>query len=332
MRDATISVVIPVFNNADLIGRAMRSVAAQSFHDWELIVVDDGSTDASLQAAQTLAAEIESRLRVIGQEHGGSSSARNTGIAASRGRYVAFLDADDEFLPGKLARQMELLALRPELGLVYSDFAYVDFEGRRHPSVLDELAARFRPVPAREVAPGLFACNDDFHDLMTGHYVVSPITAIVRRDLLVENSIRFPVDQQYSEEWLFFLDVAQHCRAGFVGEALALHHHRAGSLSRTSSLRNNIQQAQAIERILAKYPHASRASRAEARAQLAACHRQMGFDHFKSRHYAAAAQHFRKSLVQGFRFRSAFHYVQALAASCTRGEMATAGPCSEAVP
>jgi glycosyltransferase involved in cell wall biosynthesis len=89
---------MPTFNRADTIKRAIRSVQAQTFTDWELIVVDDGSTDDT-------AARIEGcdpRLKLIRQENQGTAGARNTGLRASAGSYIAFLDSDDEWLPHHL--------------------------------------------------------------------------------------------------------------------------------------------------------------------------------------------------------------------------------------
>jgi glycosyltransferase involved in cell wall biosynthesis len=110
-----VSVIVPTFNRAALIRASVESVLAETGVDLELIVVDDGSTDDTLDR---LAAIPDPRLQVIRAPHGGVAAARNAGVAACRGRYVAFHDSDDEALPGRLARPVALLAARPELGLV----------------------------------------------------------------------------------------------------------------------------------------------------------------------------------------------------------------------
>jgi glycosyltransferase involved in cell wall biosynthesis len=94
-----VSIVLPTFNRADTIMRAIRSAQAQTFQDWELIVVDDGSTDDTA----SVITGADPRLVVIIQENQGVTEARNTGIRAARGDYFAFLDSDDEFLPHHLA-------------------------------------------------------------------------------------------------------------------------------------------------------------------------------------------------------------------------------------
>lgn len=106
-----VSVIIPAFNAAWCVRRAVDSVLAQTFTAFELIVVDDGSID---DTADVLAHYGEA-IRVLRKANGGLSSARNSGINAAHGRYVAFLDADDWWLPEKLDRQVELMEVHPEI-------------------------------------------------------------------------------------------------------------------------------------------------------------------------------------------------------------------------
>jgi len=106
-----VSVIIPAYNAAWCVRRAVDSVLAQTFRDFELIVVDDGSTDNTA----SVLAEYGEQLHVLRKPNGGLSSARNAGIKAAQGRYVTFLDADDWWRPEKLARQMSLMEERPEL-------------------------------------------------------------------------------------------------------------------------------------------------------------------------------------------------------------------------
>ncbi|MGH6612741.1 glycosyltransferase family 2 protein [Sphingomonas sp.] len=96
----TFSVVIPLYNRAELIALTINSVLAQDFSDFEIIVVDDGSQD---NPEPVIAAIGDSRIRYVRQDNAGGGAARNRGIEAARGRYIAFLDSDDQFLPGKLS-------------------------------------------------------------------------------------------------------------------------------------------------------------------------------------------------------------------------------------
>jgi glycosyltransferase involved in cell wall biosynthesis len=124
-----VSVVIPAYNAAWCLGRSVESVRAQTFRDFELIVVDDGSTDGT----GAVLAALDGEIRVVRKPNGGLSSARNAGIAAAEGRYVAFLDADDWWLPEKLARQVELMEARPELVFCSTTTAVRTPEGRMLP-------------------------------------------------------------------------------------------------------------------------------------------------------------------------------------------------------
>src|SRR6185436_2567452 len=126
-----VSIVIPVFNAAALVASALRSVFAQTFSDFEVILVDDGSEDH--EALTTALAEFSGRVRCIRQANGGPAKARNTGIAASTGELVAFLDADDEWLPEKLARQIEYFDRYPDTGLLHTAVVH----GTRHEAAAD---------------------------------------------------------------------------------------------------------------------------------------------------------------------------------------------------
>lgn len=121
-----VSVVIPAYNAAWCVRTAVDSVLAQSCRDFEVIVVDDGSTD---DTARVLASYGE-RIRVVTKPNGGLSSARNAGIDAARGTFVAFLDADDRWFPDKLARQLALMAQRPTLAFCSTAARVEDPDGR----------------------------------------------------------------------------------------------------------------------------------------------------------------------------------------------------------
>lgn len=121
-----VSVVMPAYNVAWCIGRAVDSVLAQDFRACELIVVNDGSTDGTRALLEGYGAAIT----VINQENRGMSAARNAGIRRARGTYVAFLDADDWWLAGKLSRQVELMRGRPEIGFSSTAVRVENDDGR----------------------------------------------------------------------------------------------------------------------------------------------------------------------------------------------------------
>ncbi|NWG74970.1 MAG: glycosyltransferase family 2 protein [Rubrivivax sp.] len=125
-RAPAVSVVVPAYNAAWCVRKAIDSVLAQDWRDFELIVVNDGSTD---DTAAVLAG-YGSAIRVVDQRNGGMSNARNAGIRAARGEFIAFLDADDWWLPTKLGRQVALMRERPGLGFCSCAARVEDTEGR----------------------------------------------------------------------------------------------------------------------------------------------------------------------------------------------------------
>jgi glycosyltransferase involved in cell wall biosynthesis len=124
-----VSVVVPAFNAERFIGPALRSVLAQTWSSLEVVVVDDGSTDGTARIAESIAADDE-RLSVLRCQNQGVSAARNRGIVAGGGSHVAFLDADDLWLPRKLERQMTLLQREATLGAAFCGLLLIDNAGR----------------------------------------------------------------------------------------------------------------------------------------------------------------------------------------------------------
>jgi glycosyltransferase involved in cell wall biosynthesis len=125
-----VSVILPTYNRAKTLKRAIESVLNQTYRDFELIIVDDGSTDETLLILGEYFGL--DNVRLISQLRHGCSVARNIGIYASRGRYIAFQDSDDEWLPGKLEKAMSLLnGSGPETGVFYSDMVRVQVDGSR---------------------------------------------------------------------------------------------------------------------------------------------------------------------------------------------------------
>jgi glycosyltransferase involved in cell wall biosynthesis len=122
-----VSVVIATYNMATYLPLAVRSALDQSYHDIEVLIVDDGSTDDTRRIVEPLLAD--ARARYFFQENRGQAAAKNRGVTESRGRYVAFLDADDLWTPDKLEQQLPLFH-RTAVGVVYSRVAYIDDAGK----------------------------------------------------------------------------------------------------------------------------------------------------------------------------------------------------------
>jgi glycosyltransferase involved in cell wall biosynthesis len=124
-------VVLPTYNRARLLPRAIDSALAQTHRNFEIVVIDDGSTDGTQHALRHY--RDESRIRYVWQPHRNAATARNRGVRESRGRYIAFLDSDDEWLPEKLEKQVSILERGPDTtGVVYCDMLRVMPSGRLH--------------------------------------------------------------------------------------------------------------------------------------------------------------------------------------------------------
>lgn len=177
-----VSVIIPTYNRAGCLREAVDSVLAQEFRGFELIVVDDGSTDETPQ----LLREYGSSIRMLRQENRGVSAARNAGIAASRGELIAFLDSDDAWLPGKLARQVEFFRQNPEILICQTEELWVKNGRRVNPG------QRHRKRGGMIFEPSLALC------------LVSPSAVMLRRELFEQVGLfdeRLPACEDY-DLWL----------------------------------------------------------------------------------------------------------------------------------
>ncbi len=298
MSDPLVSIVVPTYNRETLLPRALDSIVSQTVTDWEIILVDDGSTDGTKALAQRYQQRLGDRFVYIHRANTGCGGARNRGIDATRGRFVAFLDSDDEFMPDKLERQLSLFRLRPELGFVYSDYAYIDLAGRRHESVFATLAKRAREVHTQQIAPGLCICTGNLFDVLLREYFIATIVGMVRREVL-GSTIRWSADPSYSAEWLFFLKVVRVCPAGLVDEPLSLHHFVEGSVTRTSKHRNLLRLRSLLLEMNQSFDDLTGPQRTVVRRHLATTCRQLGYNGFRSGASRQAAEH----LAESFRWR-----------------------------
>jgi glycosyltransferase involved in cell wall biosynthesis len=180
-----VSVVIPTWNRSADVQEAVAGALAQEGPSLEVLVVDDGSTDGT---PEVLAARFpgEPRLHVLRQANGGTARARNAGIEAARGRYIALLDSDDRWLPGHLSKQVDALERTPEAALALGDALYVDRQGRTQTTYVARMKGR---PPA------------SLDDMLRGGWAL-PSCMTFRADLL--KALRFDPAWHYEDtEFLF---------------------------------------------------------------------------------------------------------------------------------
>jgi glycosyltransferase involved in cell wall biosynthesis len=150
MDDELVSVVLPTYNRAYCICRAIDSVREQTYRNWEVVLVDDGSTDDTAALIASTYGE-DSRIRYVYQSNAGVTVARNTGIRETKGDYVAFLDSDDIWKPWKLEAQLACFRFFPQTGMVWTNFAAVDVDCKVvNPRYLTTMYSAYRFFPSFE--------------------------------------------------------------------------------------------------------------------------------------------------------------------------------------
>jgi len=228
--DPLVSVIVPLYNGESFIEETLNSVLKQTYKDYEIVVVDDGSTDGSLRKAQSLAEQHPDRIRVFTHPDGknmGVSATRNLAIRNSSGQLVAFLDADDIWLPRKLERQVAFMQGNPAIALSYSK-ASILREGINASFIpeADTLGAEL-PPEQRVVL---------FHIILVlVNYIFS--TVIVRREALLEAGCFTEGLPFQSEDRIMVAMVAARHKIGFLRENLCSY--RAHADSYTSSVVEN---------------------------------------------------------------------------------------------
>lgn len=228
---AEVAVVIPAYNCASTLAAAIESVLAQTYRDFRIFVIDDGSTDTTAEIMRLYS----DRCVCLSQPNTGVSSARNRGILESSGKYIAFLDADDLWHPSKLERQIQLLNLNPDAGLVYSDFS-ISGEAQS----VDSFFAQTHVPPDGRV----------FEELLRECLVSTP-SVVVRRQVLEEVGL-FNESLQVCEDMNLWLRIASCWNLAVIPEVLVTVRRRQGSLSNMAagtllSLRSGLASMQHIE-------------------------------------------------------------------------------------
>lgn len=208
-----ISVVIAAYNASATLGRAIQSVLNQTRPADEIIVVDDGSTDGTAEVA----GQFGFRIKVISQPNGGASVARNTGIENASGDWIAFLDADDEWLPENLDKQSRLLSLHPDIAWCFCSLIF------NHPGRKRWQSAH----PIQEFIPEESRDGIIFEDYLTAYaqgFFISTITVIIRRDIFKITGNFLPGMKRAQDNDLWFRIAYQFPSIGYIGRPMAIYH------------------------------------------------------------------------------------------------------------
>lgn len=227
----TVSVIIPTYNRAHLIGRAIQSVLNQSYQDFEIIVVDDGSTDDTEEVIKEFQ-EQDKRIRCIRHEKNkGAAAARNTGITAAKGEYIAFQDSDDEWFSKKLEKQMNVFATAPvEVGVVYTSFWRIEKDKKNY-------------IPSSWVTQK----EGKIHkELLKGNFVTTQ--SIVTRKECFEKSGMFDESLPRLQDWELVIRLSKYYDFKCVDEPLLISSYILDSISA-----NNEALIIALKLILSKH-------------------------------------------------------------------------------
>jgi len=221
------SVIMPVYNHERFVGEAVRSVLAQSWTDWELLIVDDGSTDGSGRVVAELAAADE-RIAVIRQANAGPAAARNAAIDRAGAPWLAFLDSDDVWTEGALESYATYIAAHPAAKFI---------RGYRHRMGADGAKERIEG----EYQDAAVGTSELFDRMFLQHMCVC-----YRRDLL-DRTGRFEEALRCSEDYELYLRMSLHCRFEPTGACVGWHRRHGANISRQSGYTRMVQ-ARVLER------------------------------------------------------------------------------------
>ena len=251
MSEPLISVVIPAHNAEKYLAEALESVRAQTFPDYEIIVIDDGSTDRTAELASSY-----SGVFLLQQSNRGEAGARNTGIRAARGKYVAFLDADDVWLPSKLEKQAAHLLRHPRTAWIYTDALVFDGPARH---AICRIGERIRLHEGEILRPLLLRC------------FIPSATPVVTKTALTEAGLFDESKQKrMGVDWNMWLRIAERHSAALINEPLAMIRLHARNISQAWDPLEAYRNKRAIlEDAMARNPRIAAGVRSRARFYIA---------------------------------------------------------------
>jgi GT2 family glycosyltransferase len=316
MSAGLVSAIVPTYNRAYCVTRAIDSVLAQTYGNVEVVVIDDGSTDATADVIRERYGS-DLRVRYFYQANGGVSAARNTGLRQARGEFIALIDSDDYWHPWKLQAQIAALRQFPDVGLVWTEFEAVDPSGRvfdprhlktmyagyRHFSEFELFTSRYsmRTIAPelKEVEGALFYAGNVFTQMLVGG--LAPTSTSVFRRERIEKVGYFDTTMRIGEDYNFLLRTAREGTVGYIdapsmqyAKGLADHltlpentqNKLAGALSHLQTITQFVERDRALIQLTDR----------QIRRLLADVHRWIGEKAALCDDRALARKHFRNSL------------------------------------
>lgn len=227
-----VSIILPTYNCAGFLPDSLGSILSQTFGSYEIIVVDDGSTDNTKEVLDPFM----EKIRYIGlKQNKGLPIARNVGIQSALGSYIAFIDADDLWLPEKLQTDIECFRMYPEVGMVYSKHINVDEKGK----IINRGTRRRLPS------------GNIFIQLFSDQNFVTTSTVVVKKDVFETTGL---FDEQFfnCQDWDMWLRIAFYFKVAGINKFLVKYRHNPNSLSK-NYLRVLKHQKMVIDKIYAVF-------------------------------------------------------------------------------
>jgi glycosyltransferase involved in cell wall biosynthesis len=301
----TVSVIIPTYNCAAYLPETLASVRAQTLTDVEIIVVDDGSTDDTRALLESAPAPIV----YIPMPHSGrAAKARNRGLLAARGTFVAFLDADDLWHPTKLERQVRLLEREPGLDICFTDYVTFGIPGD-HFTAFSGLRPQLAALPKRAVGDGEYVVTTpavlEYH-LRRGPIPFWTSAMLVRRQCFDTVGL-FKDDVPLDDDTQMWMRLAQHFGVAFIDAPLAQRRLRASSLTGSSREMDGFRYSLETLDTLHEWLKLTPGERQAARALAARIESAAGYHEFAAGRLATARGHFWRSLRRRPSLRAALY-------------------------
>ena len=306
-----VSVIIPCYNRADIVRDTIDSVLAQTYRNFEVLLIDDGSTD---NTREIIASYDDRRIRYFYRLNGGLSAARNSGLDAARGEFIAFVDSDDLWANWKLSAQVEIFRRHPEAGLIWTDMSTFEKPG----SILQErhlrtyysaysstnfedsgqatgtLSQLVPDVPASLRASAYYVA-DVFHAMYSGN-LVHPSTAIVRRDRVRQSGPFEPeITGGGAEDYHFYFRICAQGPGAFLDAPTTFYRVHPAQMS----VCNRLHEARANLHVLTHWiqRHPPAIPQPILRRSLASSHAWLGTEELQAGNAQAAIHHFWQSLL-----------------------------------
>jgi len=223
-----ISIIIPTYNRANLLVKAIKSVFSQTYKNFELIIVNDGSTDNTKQIIDNFKKQTN-KIKYIWEINSGTAKAKNTGIKNTEGKYIAFLDSDDEWLPKKLEKQLELFkkSTNSNLGFVGCNTFIID---KKNNKKLIYKIPKYKNI---------------FYALLINNFICSCSSVMVKKSVLDKIDF-FDENLKIGEDWDMWIRIAQKYNFDFVNEPLLKYNIHSGNLSSAFAIEKKEKNIQSI--------------------------------------------------------------------------------------